>query len=385
MGPGFEARVKMKKILARLRENGPKRGRLRALCLAGLSAALFGAVWGCAGVREQGGQETESLVVYCPHPQDFIDPIVAEFEARTGIYVTVQPGGTGELLDMVAEGGTPPCDIFWGGSLSTAAPRKELFAPYISANEAMVRPEFQNREGNMTRFTDVPSVIMINTNLIGDVQVEGYGDLLQEELKGRIAMCSPSSSSSAWEHLINMLYAMGGGAPEQGWDYVERFCKNLDGRLLEGSSQVYEGVAKGEFAVGLTFEEGGARYVSQGYPVRLVYMKEGVISKPDVVCIAKGAAHPDEAKRFVDFVTGRDAQAVIAKDLSRRSVRLDVEEPLGLPDKSSLPLIYDDLELVTEKKEQWLKRFEDIYGRTLRQALPPEPVLESEAEGREER
>lgn len=359
MGPGFRKKAEIRNVQARR--------RLKGLFLSTLSAALLGTAWGCGGIAEPEGWE--SLVVYCPHPQDFIDPIVAEFEARTGIYVTVQTGGTGELLDMVAEGKEPLCDIFWGGSLSTTAPKKELFSPYTSANEAMIRPEFQNREGSMTRFTDVPSVLMVNTNLIGDVRVEGYEDLLQEELKGRIAMCSPASSSSAWEHLINMLYAMGGGEPERGWDYVERFCENLDGRLLERSAQVYEGVAKGEFAVGLTFEEGGAQYAAQGYPVRLVYMEEGVISKPDVVCIAKGAAHPREAERFVDFVTGRDAQAVIAKNLSRRSVRLDVEEPLGLPDKGELPLIYDDLELVTEKKEQWLKRFEEIYDRSGREGI----------------
>lgn len=363
MGPGFWKNIKIRKIQAwqnKKRRGG--KGRLRVF-LAAACAALLGAVWGCGETGGMEGLEAESLVVYCPHPQEFIEPVVAEFEARTGIYVTVQQGGTGELLDMVAEGREPGCDIFWGGSLSTTAPRQELFLPYISANEDMVRPEFKNREGSMTRFTDVPSVIMVNTNLIGDLRVEGYGDLLQEELKGRIAMCSPSASSSAWEHLINMLYAMGKGEPEQGWGYVERFCENLDGRLLERSAQVYEGVAKGEFAVGLTFEEGGARYVSQGYPVRLVYMEEGVISKPDVVCIARGAAHLKEAEQFVDFVTGRDAQAVIAGSLNRRSVRLDVKEPLGLPDKNMLPLIYDDLEQVTEKKEQWLGRFEEIYDQ----------------------
>ena len=46
-------------------------------------------------------------------------------------------------------------------------------------------------------------------------------------------MCDPSTSSSASEHLINMLYAMGEGNPEKGWDYVEKFCKNLDGMLFK--------------------------------------------------------------------------------------------------------------------------------------------------------
>ncbi len=172
--------------------------------------------------------------------------------------------------------------------MSTTSPKRELFEAYISCNEDMVRDEFKNREGNMSRFTDIPSVIMVNTNLIGDVKVEGYEDLLQPELKGRIAMCDPATSSSAYEHLINMLYAMGDGEPEQGWDYVEDFCRNLDGILLGGSGEVYQGVAQGKYAVGLTFEEAAAHYVADRGPVKLVYMKEGVISTPDSVCIVKG-------------------------------------------------------------------------------------------------
>ena len=339
-----------------------------------LTAAVLGAaaagVSGCgSGKQELAVRETvlpeRELVVYCPHPQDFIDPIVSEFEAQTGISVLVCSGGTGELLDQVAQGQEPLCDIFWGGSLSITSPRRDLFAPYTSANEGLVREEFQNREGNMTRFTDVPSVIMVNTNLTEDIPVKGYEDLLNPKLKGRIAMCDPSASSSAWEHLINMLYAMGDGDPEQGWDYVERFCENLDGTLLERSAQVYEGVASGQYAVGLTFEEGGARYVKTGGPVRLVYMEEGVLSTPDVVCVAKNAPHPEEAGTFVDFVTGWDAQSIIAGTLNRRSVRTDVDEPEGLPDKSSFPSIESSLELVTGRREEWLERFAEIYEKEL--------------------
>ena len=193
--------------------------------------------------------------------------------------------------------------------------------------------------------------------------VEGYEDLLKPELRGKIAMCNPSTSSSAYEHLINMLYAMGDGDPEKGWDYVEQFCRNLDGTLLGGSAQVYQGVAEGQFAVGLTFEEGGAHYVAQGEPVRLVYMKEGVISTPDVVGIVKGSRHMADAKDFVDFVTGKDAQTVIADRLVRRSVRKDVEEPEYLPDKDKVHIIYDDLDLVNSRKKEWLERFAEIFRR----------------------
>ncbi len=36
--------------------------------------------------------DTDSLVVYSPHPLDFINPIVSEFESQTGIPVQVRTG-----------------------------------------------------------------------------------------------------------------------------------------------------------------------------------------------------------------------------------------------------------------------------------------------------
>lgn len=330
-----------------------------------LLACLSVSLTGCRGSGETDAQIAGTdgeLVIYCPHPLDFINPIVSEFEERTGTRIYVKTGGTVELLCMVEQQEEPLCDIFWGGSVSSTIPKERLFEPYISVNEDMIRPEFKNRQGNMTRFTDVPSVLMVNTNLMGDIRVEGYRDLLRPELKGRIAMCDPAVSSSAYEHLINMLYAMGSGEPEAGWGYVEAFCRNLDGKLLGGSSKVYQGVAEGRFDLGLTFEEGAARYVADGGPVKLIYMKEGVVSTPDCVCIVKGSRHMEQAREFVDFVTGREVQTIISKQLDRRSVRIDVEEPDYLPDKSLLHMIQADPEVVGQNKIKWLSRFAQILG-----------------------
>ena len=312
--------------------------------------------------KEDTAKKSDKLVVYCPHPLAFINPLVQEFEKQSGIKVEVIAAGTGELLKRVeSEKANPLGDIFWGGSLGTMKPKADLFENYKSANEDAVQDAFKNTEGSLTRFTDIPSVIMVNTKLIGDIKVEGYEDLLQPALKGKIAFCDPSRSSSSYEHLINMLYAMGKGDPEKGWDYVKALSKNLDGKLLSGSSAVYKGVADGEYVVGCTFEEGGAKYVADGAPVKLVYMKEGVISKPDGVYIIKNAKNMDNAKKFIDFITSKEAQTIIVQKLNRRSVRNDVEPPKGLIEKSKINIINDDEKVVVANKKAWLDKFKDTF------------------------
>ncbi|PKM51392.1 MAG: ABC transporter substrate-binding protein [Firmicutes bacterium HGW-Firmicutes-7] len=305
---------------------------------------------------------TGDLVIYCPHPLEFINPLVSEFESQTDIKVEVIAAGTGELLKRVeSEQANPLGDIFWGGSLSTMEPQMTLFENYQSANEEFVQESMKNVEGPLTRFTDIPSVLMINTDLIGDIEINGYEDLLNPALKGKIAHCDPSKSSSSYEHLINILYAMGDGDPDKGWDYVDKFCENLDGKLLSGSSAVYKGVADGEYVVGLTFEEGGAKYVADGAPVKLVYMEEGVISKPDGVYIIKNAQNMQNAKIFIDFITSKDAQTIIVEQLNRRSVRTDVPAPSYMTQKEDMNIIFDNQELVVSKKEEWITKFNDIF------------------------
>lgn len=327
------------------------------------------ALAGCGGSSQKAEkssaastEKSDKLVIYCPHPLSFINPLVTEFEKQSGIKVEVVAAGAGELLKRVeSEKSNPLGDVFWGGSLNTMKPKAGLFENYTSKNEDHMQAAFKNTEGSMTRFTDIPSVIMVNTNLIGDIKVEGYEDLLNPALKGKIAFCDPSKSSSSYEHLINMLYAMGQGDPEKGWSYVDALSKNLDGKLLSGSSAVYKGVADGEYAVGLTFEEGGAKYVADGAPVKLVYMKEGVISKPDGVYIIKNAKNMENAKKFIDFITSKEAQTIIVQQLHRRSVRDDVEPPKGLLEKSQIKIIDDEESVVVANKKAWLDKFKDIF------------------------
>ena len=316
---------------------------------------------GCSSEKSDTGEN--ALVIYVSHPLVIVNPLVDDFKAKNpDINVDVIAAGTGELIKRVeSEKSNPLGDVFWGGSLNTIKPKADLFENYITTNEASFLEEYKNVEGSITRFTTMPSVIMVHTNLAKNIKIEGYADLLNPALKGKIACADPSASSSSFEHLVNMLYAMGNGNPEKGWDYVKKLCANLDGKLLSGSSAVYKGVADGEYAVGLTFEEGGASYVASGSPVKLVYMKEGVVFKADGIYIIKNAKNMENAKKFVDYATSYDAQKTINEKLNRRSVRDDLPPSEILLSVDKINVIKDDDATVEANKQNWLNKFKDIF------------------------
>lgn len=329
------------------------KNRIRLFCSALMACGVIASA--------QAEAPSKKLVVYCPHPLVFIDPIVKKFQAQTGIETEVVAAGTGELLKRVeAESANPLGDVMWGGSMSTLDPSRKYFETFHTSEEGAFFDDLKISDGKITSFTQIPSVVMINTKLAGNIKIEGYADLLNPALKGKIAFADPSKSSSSFEHLVNMLYAMGKGDPDKGWGYVTALAKNLDGKLLSGSSAVYKGVADGEYSVGLTFEEGAATYVQSKAPVKIVYMKEGVISKPDGAAIIKGAKNLENAKKFINFLSSKDTQTLIASQLNRRSVRKDVPVATGLTPVANIKLITDNEDIVGKSKRAWLDKFKDI-------------------------
>ena len=315
------------------------------------------------GRKDRNEEDVSRLVVVSPHPTDFMIPLIREFENETGVFVEIRSMGTSNAIESIRN--DTNIDVLWGGSLLTVGPYTDIFYPYESPNISAFKEEFKDVGDGITCFSDVPSIIMINTDIVPGIRIEGYEDLLQDELKGRIAFASPADSSSSFEHLVNMLYVMGEGDPVKGWDYVKRLAGQLDGGLLGGSSEVYDGVAGGRYVAGLTFEEAAVTMLEKNRHVRIVYMKEGVVSTPDGIYINKASDRLDDAKRFVDFMTSKNAQTYLAKKLGRRSVRNDVDD-------SGLVLSYKDInkaevdrDTVIKNKELWTGRFMDIYKESL--------------------
>ena len=307
------------------------------LCIGILAAALIlGSVFIYMYTDRGTSAHSDKLVVVSPHPMDFMIPLIREVENETGIAVELYSRGTAEAIDSIRT--DPDVDVLWGGSLLTVGPYLDSFYEYRC-------------------FSNVPSVIMINRDLIGDIKIEGYADLLNPELRGQIAYADPGKSSSSFEHLVNMLFAMGEGDPDAGWDYVEKLTDNLDGVLLSSSSAVYKGVANGEFKVGLTFEEAAVTMLKNDKHIGIVYMTEGVVSTPDGIYISANSSRLDKAECFADFMTSRSAQRFMASDLGRRSVRTDVEASDMVIPLSEIHSIEVDKETVISNKDAWLERF----------------------------
>ena len=98
-----------------------------------------------------------------------------------------------------------------------------------------------------------------------------------------------------------------------------------------------DGVAKGEFAVGMTMEYAAQEYVAGGNKdIEVVYPTEGTYIAPEGMALVKNSPNPTEARKFYDFLSSRQAQEMLVKKFFRRPIRDDVDTTaVGLPRTSN--------------------------------------------------
>jgi iron(III) transport system substrate-binding protein len=132
--------------------------------------------------------------------------------------------------------------------------------------------------------------------------------------------------------------------------------------FVTSSKLAYQNVAKGEIPIGLTSEFNVLASKADGFPVEALYPKDGTALINDASGIIKGGPNTANAKKFMDFITSKQAAQMIVDIDKRRSARSDVAPPAGLPDATSLKTFPYDYKLATTMRKANLERFDKVLA-----------------------
>jgi iron(III) transport system substrate-binding protein len=302
-----------------------------------------------------GAALAKEVVLYSSNQPELLDMVAQQFEARTGIKVSVVRMGTGEAMKRIqAEKDNPLGDVFWSGDVAVLENAKKNFAPYLSPEAAVLPAAYKEKDGLWTAANTHLMIIMVNTKLVPEAErPKKWSDLFDPKWKGRIVMASPEKSGSAYAQVygIHKLY---------GWDGLGKLMDNA--KILDSSSLVYKGTAEGEYALGLTMEYAAYRYVAGGSKdVAIVYPADGVFDAPEAAAIMAGCKHPEEARLLFDYLLSKEVEAEIFAKHFRRPARPDVPVVQGFPALDQITLMrgFDPLEANAMEKEllaQWKER-----------------------------
>lgn len=315
-------------------------------------------------------EDSKTLTVYTARSESLNNAVIPNFEKETGIKINLVTAGTGELVKRVeSEKNNPMGDILWAADETMLSSKKDLFMQYVSPENENMMEGFKNKTGFFSPAFADPTVFIVNTNLIGDIKVEGFADLLNPKLKGKIAFGDPANSSSAFQSLAAMLYAMGDGDPmsDKAWGFVDKFIANLDGKIMKSSGQLHKSVADGEYPIGLTWEDPVVNYIKNGAPVKVVFPTEGAIFPGESVQIIKGAQNVENAKKFIDYVLSEKVQNLVGSELTVRPLRKNAKlaEYMVPNDKIVLAKNYDEA-WVSEHKNDIVSKYNEVLENSLK-------------------
>lgn len=320
-----------------------------ALTLITLILIVSVVVVGCGGNNAE-GSNSKSLTLYYSHAADWSDPIIKEFQEKTGITVNLVGAGTGELIARInAESANPLGDVLWGGFVDGYAVVDDYFESYTSSEIDNLIDEAISPNRTWYGFNIEPMVIIYNPKLVKPEEApKSWEDLTDPKWKGKIAHADPVKSGSSFTAVVNMIMSKGKG--DEGFEFIKKFVNNLDGKLIGSSSGTFKGVADGEYSVGITYEQGALKYMEADADLEIVYPSDGNTFLTTGVAIIKGAKNKENAQKFVDFLLSKEVQAQLG-DIYRRTVRTDLPEVNGMVPLSNLVKIEYDMDWAIENKD----------------------------------
>lgn len=297
-------------------------------------------------------EEDNKLIIYTAHKEEIYEPIIREFEERTGIWVQVVSGGTNELLERIAqEKGINSGDVMFGGGVDSLSAYESCFESYSCKQADKLDATYISADHKWTPFSDLPIVFIYNRKLVYAASVpRGWSELLDEHWKGKIAFADPRISGTSYTALATMLQVMRQEKKAQD-KILQNFIENLDGSIAEGSGEVLDEVMSGTKMVGITNEELALKKINAGADLEMIYPREGTSVLPDGSAVIKNAPHRENAELFLEFTVSEDVQRFLIEQCDRRSVRNDMEQE---PIKEEM---HYDLEWAAEHQEELIDKW----------------------------
>jgi ABC-type Fe3+ transport system substrate-binding protein len=302
---------------------------MRRVALVVLAVAIAWLAWDRPGVPHAQTPPIESeLALITPVSKFIHDAALKAFadHAKEKWNVTLKvsaiPAGTPVAYGRIVEWkGKPEVDIFWGGEsalFEKLAEQKLLQKLEISKAlwdeipAAIGKPKpipLKDPDGFWVGTALEPYGLVYHPKKIqrlGIPEPKEWDDLLHPKLKGEVAQCAPtrsSSSNATYEVILSM------HGEDKGWEWLKKLAQNT-GHFTARSRDVPTVVAKGEYAAGfavpsyMAFEEKLA-----GFEIKFVAPKNAFVT-PEPMAILAGARNPRAARAFIEFLLSERGQRV---------------------------------------------------------------------------
>jgi iron(III) transport system substrate-binding protein len=272
------------------------------------------------------------VVLYTSVDQPVAEPILREFEKKTGIKVDVQTDteatkSAGLAARLQAEKANPQADVWWGNEVFHTINLAEsgVLAGYESPSAKDIPQIFKDPQHRWAGYCLRSRVLAVSraTGAPPDVKnVTGLEAMRNPAFKNRVAMARPSAGTTGGH--VAALYVL------RGDEKADAFFRDLRAngvKLLGGNSVVADQVGQGTVWVGMTDNDDVDAAKKAGGQLEMVLpdqgpQGQGTLTIPCTVGLVAGAKHADPAKKLIDYLLSAEVERkLIDAKFGRYSVR----------------------------------------------------------------
>ena len=306
------------------------------------------------------------VVVYTTVDQIFSEPVLKEFENKTGItvkavYDTEETKSTGVLNRLIAEKDNPQCDVFWSGDpvRTIVLKNKGITSSYQSAIANDIDMVFKDPEHNWTGFSARARVLIYNKNLLEKTDIpQSIFDLTKEQYRGKVAIANPLFGTTTF-HIAALFTAIGDEKAKQ----FLADLKNNEVVIATSNGDVKKRVVQGEIACGLTDTDDAFEAIKEGANVGVIFLDQqgiGSLIMPNTVNLINNSPHSGNAKKLIDYLLSKETEAKLAKSCAQMPLHKGVETPENIPSLDNIipmKINFDNTAQKLEEIQNYLKEW----------------------------
>ena len=328
-----------------------------------LAAATLALVMPAA---DASGQRTR-LTVYTALENEQLPVFKQAAEAAIpGLEIVWVRDSTGVITTrLLAEKDNPRADAIWGLSVFSLKRLEadDMLLPYTPAGAEALRPQFRSDRSPMTwvGMDAFVSAVCFNTVVARQRNLptpRTWADLLNPVYRGLIAMPNPASSGT---RLLTVAGWLGTQGEEQAWAFMTRLHENIAVYTHSGSAPC-NNAARGEYAIGLSFDMRAVTLKNQGAPIEIIVPTDGVGFDLGGAAILRGTRQEAMAKRLMDFAVSRPAMELYGRYYALHGLPDVTPSVQGYPPEFAERLAKVDFATVAANRDhiltEWARRFD---------------------------
>ncbi|MGE7957500.1 iron ABC transporter substrate-binding protein [Pseudomonas sp. NPDC089530] len=279
-----------------------------------LSKALLVVALAAAG-QVYAASDADGIVVYNAQHESLTKAWVEGFTQETGIKVTVRNGDDTEMGNqLVQEGAASPADVFLteNSPAMVLVDNAGLLAPIDKGTLEQVGSAYRPAQGKWLGIAARSTVFVYNPSKLAAADLpKSLLDLGSPSWKGRWA-ASPAGAD--FQAIVAAVLELKG--PAATLDWLKAMKTNAS--LYRGNSAVLKAVNAGQVDSGLIYHYYSfvdqAKTGENSKNTTLHYFKHqdpGAFVSISGGGVLASSKHPAEAQKFIQWITGKDGQAVL--------------------------------------------------------------------------